>query len=219
MILTNWKTQYKSIKGKDIPVAIIGTGDNCILVLACMHGDEQQGKYIAMKLLAYYEENKLAISNKKMIVVPVVNPDGYELNIRGNARGVDINRNFPTKNWVKSENKDDYFSGDAPSSEPETRTIIDLIKIYKPAFILSFHQPYKIINYDGPAIKSAQLLAKFNKYEILEDIGYPTPGSLGNYAGIERNIPIITLELPENETDEIVWRDNCLGLIAVINQV
>lgn len=217
MTITNWKPLGKSVKGADLLAATLGKSEKAILVLACLHGDEQQGKFIALKLLAYYEENFLALKDKKLVVVPVANPDGYTFNQRTNCNGVDLNRNFPTKNWQLSKEKNDFYSGDKPASEPETLAIRNLIDALNPQLIISLHQPYKVINYDGPAEKISTLMAKFNKYKIVQDIGYPTPGSLGTYAGVEKQIPTITLELPENEPNETVWKDNSFGLIAVIN--
>jgi protein MpaA len=217
MILTEWKKLGESINKQDINAAFIGKGDKYIFVIACMHGDEKQGKTIALKTLAYFEENKLLLQNKQLIIIPVLNPDGYSQNNRGNARGVDINRNFPAKNWEHSKEKNEFYPGESPASEPETLIIINLIEKYKPELIINLHQPYKLINFDGPAEKYADLMTKLNHYKIQKDIGYQTPGSLGTYAGIERNIPVITLELPENEPDDTVWRDNYLAIIATIN--
>ncbi len=104
-----------------------------------------------------------------------------------------------------------------PASEIETKVIVDLIENFQPQLILALHQPYGLINYDGPALMYAQLMAKLNHYPVSEDIGYATPGSLGSYAGKDKNIPVITLELHENEPDEKLWRDNNLAIIAAIN--
>lgn len=219
MILTKWKKYGKSIQNKDLSVGLIGNGEKNIIIIAGMHGDEPQGKYVSMKLLSYYEENRLALQNKQLIFVTECNPDGLQRNTRGNANGVDLNRNFATKNWEHSKAKDEFYSGDKPASEPETIFISNLIEEYQPELIITLHQPYKVINYDGPAEEIASLMSKYNNYKIVKDIGYPTPGSLGNYAGVERGIPIITLELPESESDEKVWKDNKLGLIASINNI
>ena len=41
--------------------------------------------------------------------------------------------------------------------------------------------------------------------EITEDIGYPTPGSLGTYCGLERNLPTITWELQRGLKESEAW--------------
>ena len=137
-----------------------------------------------------------------LLFIPCLNPDGLQNNTRTNANGVDLNRNFPTKNWGEDtsqagDNPDDYYGGKSPASEIETQFVIDIIEKYKPKLILTLHAPYKIVNYDGPAKEIAQKISDIIGYPVEESIGYPTPGSFGTYCGVERNIPTITLELDE----------------------
>jgi len=129
-------------------------------------------------------------------------------NTRGNANGVDLNRNFPTENWEKNTVGDRFYSGESAASEQETQFVMDIISEYNPARILTIHSPYKVINYDGPAENIAAEMSRLNGYQVSSDIGYATPGSFGTYSGIERNIPSITLELPENELLEDIWQNN-----------
>jgi protein MpaA len=140
-----------------------------------------------------------------LIFIPCLNPDGMDANNRTNANGVDLNRNFPTKNWGKNEGEnatcDDcttaYFGGKSPASEIETQFVINIIEKYSPKLILTIHAPYKVVNYDGPAKEIAEKISNIIDYPAEGSIGYPTPGSFGTYCGIERNIPTITLELDE----------------------
>jgi len=137
-----------------------------------------------------------------LLFIPCLNPDGMQNGTRTNANGVDLNRNFPTKNWGEDtsqagDNPQDYYGGISPASETETKFVIDIIEKYQPKIILTFHAPYKIVNYDGPAQEIAQKISDIIGYPVEESIGYPTPGSFGTYCGVERNIPTITLELDE----------------------
>lgn len=165
------------------------------LVIGVFHGDEPIGKDILERYLDFG-------SNKNLLIVPCLNPDGMSLNTRQNSNKVDLNRNFPTKNWVKTDIGEDYYGGERPESEIETRFIMSIIEEYPPKRIVTIHTPYKIVNYDGDekAKTFAQEIAKVLNYEIESDIGYPTPGSFGTYYGKERNIPVITIELDEKET-------------------
>ena len=162
---------------------------NSVLVLGCMHGDEPQGEYLINE---YIKEKP----DTKLMFVPCVNPDGVKAKTRVNSNGVDINRNFPTKNWELTE-KNEFFGGNTPASEIETKFLVEIIEKYKPKFILTLHAPYKVVNYDGDALEIAEKISEIINYPVESSIGYPTPGSFGTWAGIEKNIPTITLELDE----------------------
>ena len=161
-----------------------------ILIVGVFHGDEPQGEYFINEYLKMQKNN---IKNS-LYFIPRLN----ENNLRTNKNGVDLNRNFPTKNWQKSK-RDDYFGGDIPASEYETQFLVDLIEKNNFDAIITIHAPYKIINYDGPAQKLAEKISQILGYPVESDIGYPTPGSFGTYCGVERNIPTITIEIDENK--------------------
>ena len=162
---------------------------NKVLVIGCMHGDEPQGEYLINE---YLKDN----SNTKISFIPCLNPDGVKAQTRVNSNGVDLNRNFPTKNWELTE-KNNFYGGNEPASEIETQFLISVIEEFKPELILTLHAPYKVVNYDGNALDIANKISEIIKYPVEASIGYPTPGSFGTWAGIERNIPTITLELDE----------------------
>ncbi len=180
----------------------LANGKN-ILIIGVFHGEEPQGEFLINK---YLKENLLNIKNT-LYFIPCLNPDGKSVNKRQNANGIDLNRNFPTENWRRTENPE-YFGGTMAGSEIETKFMIDVINTYKFDAILSIHAPFKIVNYDGPAKELAEKISSITGYPVQADIGYPTPGSFGNYAGVERNIPVITLELDENDTNEHLWEIN-----------
>ena len=167
------------------------------LVIGVFHGDEPQGEFLINK---YFQTHKTT----RILFIPRLNKE----NTRVNNNGVDLNRNFPTKNWELTA-KNEYYGGPSPASEEETRFVIDLVERYKPKVILTLHAPYKIVNYDGPKSKNnldiVEKISQIMKYPIEESIGYPTPGSFGTWAGIEKRILTITLELDEKiEVDELI---------------
>jgi len=210
----------KSLEKRDIEIRILGTGKNKLAIIGSMHGDEPQGKYIIKRLIEDIKVNSKLIENRQILFIPVANPDGLLKNTRGNANGVDLNRNFPAKNWQKKSRTEEprYYPGDKPESEPETRILIKYISDFHPKLIINIHSPYKVINYDANCLKAAELMAKYNKYKITADIGYPTPGSFGTYFGTERNMPVITLETGP-EIGETAWMENKEALITVIQNL
>ncbi len=167
-----------------------------ILIIGTTHGEEPQGYNILKEFL----KEKIKCKNN-LYVIPCLNPDGYSINSRTNANGVDLNRNFPTKNWQLTE-KNEFFGGESPASEIETKFMIEVLEQIKPDIILTIHAPFKIVNFDGAAVEISEKIAKIINYPVQSDIGYPTPGSFGTYCGVERKIPTITLELGEDETFE-----------------
>lgn len=179
-----------------------------ILFIGVFHGEEPEGEPLIYNLIDEIEKNPELIKDNKILFIPCLNPDGKQYNTRGNCHGVDLNRNFPTKNWQLSKEKDGFYSGTAPASEIETKFLIKIIEENKPDLIITLHTPYKIVNYDGPAKEIAEKISELNSYPVQNDIGYPTPGSFGTYAGVERNIPVITLELPDKTDIETLWNEN-----------
>lgn len=162
-----------------------------VLVIGVFHGDEPQGNYLIREYVKQNPETNL-------LMLPCLNKSGFDKGSRVNANGVDLNRNFPTKNWEKTD-KNEFYGGDKPASESETKFLIDLINNYLPKIILTLHAPFKVVNYDGgeDAKKVAEDISKLIDYPVEGDIGYPTPGSFGTWAGVERGISTITLELDE----------------------
>ena len=188
----------KTVKGNQIELIGQNNEKKKILIIGAIHGDEPQGEFLIENFLAGFPD-----FDDKFLFIPCLNPDGYDLETRTNANGIDINRNFPTKNWEKSDMKDKngepnrYWGGNEPNSEIETQFVINIIEKYLPALIITLHTPFKIVNFDGDAREIAEKIAEIFGYKVKESIGYPTPGSFGTWAGIERKIPIITLEMDE----------------------
>ena len=171
-----------------------------ILIIGVFHGEEPQGEFVIKKYLA---EHSFTQQNH-LYFIPCLNPWGMERGLRVNKNGVDLNRNYPTKNWIKTE-RDENFSGELAASETETRAMMNLLDELKPDIILTLHAPLKCVNYDGPAKQLAEKIAEFCDYPVVADLGYPTPGSFGTYCGIERNIPTITLEYDDTESNTSIY--------------
>jgi protein MpaA len=203
-----------------------GQDGNTTLVVAGIHGDEIQGVYLARCLLEMlagqpelFHPPDGRLAGARAIILPMANPDGAVAKRRRNARFVDLNRNFPARNWVPTHRSDRYHGGVEPASEPETRALIELVERVRPSKIISIHTiggGAECNNFDGPAEQLANAMSPNNHYPVEPNIGYATPGSLGTWAGIEMNIPTVTLELPEGRSSQHCWEANRDALLAAL---
>lgn len=172
-------------------------GGKTVLIIGVFHGDEGQGKFLIENFITT-KLPQMKLKNR-LLFIPCLNPDGLFVNTRGNSNGVDLNRNFATKNFeVCYDKTSEFYGGEIPASEIETQFMQEVIEEYRPDLILTLHAPFCVVNYDGNAEEIAEKISKIINYPVQADIGYPTKGSFGTYCGIERNIPTITLELDEN---------------------
>jgi protein MpaA len=202
----------QSVEGRPIEMVRFGGGASPVLVMAAIHGDEPTSKYVADRLIERLTSDGAA----NVVVIPCANRDGLEADRRTNSNGVDLNRNFPAANW-KHAHPGRNFGGTAAVSEPETAALLEVFTSLMPRLIISIHSmDNPCDNYDGPGEAIARLMSRHNHYPVRDNIGYPTPGSLGSWAGIDHHIPIITLELPRHQAGEAAWRDNCDALLATL---
>lgn len=185
-----------------------------LLLIAGVHGDEPEGFGLAERFLDSYLWKGLA-GKASLWLIPRMNPDGCAQAQRWNARGVDLNRNMPTQDWSPAARSPRYTPGPCAGSEIETRKLMDAIDRIRPRAIFSLHsQRDPCVNYNGPCHTLAQVMAVCNGYPITDDIGYPTPGSLGTWAGGERQIPTVTLEIKRGCSEEQVWMDHRIAVLT-----
>lgn len=212
-----------SVKGipllyRDFPAATTADGQPAhrVLLIGGIHGDELVSVSIAFQWMQRLEAD--AQRRFHWRVLPSTNPDGLlaRPSTRGNSRGVDLNRNFPTEDWKakalsywekRTKRDPRRYPGPEALSEPETRWLVQQIEGFKPDAIVSIHAPYGVLDFDGPD----QPPKRFG-YLRLHQLG-TYPGSLGNYAGVNLGLPVITLELPHAgimptpAQSERVWSD------------
>ena len=217
------KPWAKSVNGRDIMLREFAPAQKPlarVLVIGGIHGDELTSVSIVFRWIERLQQPYGEAAQYQWRVIPVLNPDGLLAKppTRVNARGVDLNRNFPTDDWssdaarywlVSTSRDPRRFPGTAPRSEPESSWLHHEITTFKPDVIISVHAPYSVLDFDGPPRVEPPL--RFGRLQLHRLGVYP--GSLGNFGGIKAGIPVVTLELPHAldmpSEDELakVWRD------------
>lgn len=185
-----------------------------ILILAGVHGDEIEGIAAAYGIFDTLLKNP--IESAKISIIPMLNMDGILAKTRQNLNGIDLNRNMSTKDWTSETQNPRYFPGTQPDSEPETQTLVNFISIQKPRFIYNLHSWKPLLNVNGDCKKEAQIISQLTNYEIHEDIGYPTPGCLGTYCGLERNIPTLTYEIERGLSSENILKIHVPAILMAL---
>ena len=201
-----------SIEDRSIPCFDFGDGSDVILIIATIHGNENAGTPLSFRLMEHLRANLGILDGRRIVIMPIANPDGLAANTRFNSRGVDLNRNFEAAN--RENNK---VNGPKGLSELESIFIKDIIQEHQPNRILSLHESLNCIDYDGPGDDLANHLGKYCDLPV-KKLG-SRPGSLGSYAGNTLGIPIITLELTEadeNADASTLWRRYGKMLLAGI---
>jgi protein MpaA len=189
-----------SLEGTPLTVFLPDTGSAEIVVLASIHGDEAETTVVVSEALRCLPRGDL-----RAAVILCANPDGMLRGTRGNGRGVDLNRNFPTSNWSPdpvhyksraADARDIALSpGIQPASEPETTALISFLERLQPRAVISLHSALACVD-DAGASHLGRQLAERCALPFLTEIGYPTPGSMGTWAG-EQRLNLVTLELED----------------------
>jgi protein MpaA len=190
--------QGRVIWGRDVRPA---DANLRVLVIGGIHGDEMSSSSLVFHWIGMASTPPADMQQSiHWRFIPSLNPDGLFARPakRVNANGVDLNRNFPTPNWsrdakqyweARTKRDPRRWPGNKPLSEPESKFLFDQMDSFKPNLIVSVHAPFGLLDFDGPIVAPSRLGRLY-----LDQVGI-YPGSLGNYGGIHKGVPVVTIEL------------------------
>lgn len=236
--LIQLKSAGISHDNREIPFVVLGKGETGPLFLAGVHGRECVNPIVVTAFIEHYAMMYYSVGEKLLeqycfYFMPLVNPDGYEIATRGyyaihdsklraqvkkqniesrmykgNARGIDINRNFEAVSFVKTE-----ISGTV-NSENETKAVINICRQYPILGMIDFHSRGKTIYYHREAMSDAYnhkqfeiacRLAKISKYALnvaqSENPDSISGGNTVHYFSEQFLKPALTMESVEEEAD------------------
>lgn len=185
-----WFSIGGSVEGRQIRCYKIGDGRNKVLIVAGIHGNEVGTVKLAQHILNWFWKNKEQFQLLTLYVIPVLNPDGYEIAVnnhdyihrgragRFNVNGVDLNRNFPTQKFEKKsvwprgkdyQEKEEVYCGEFGGSESETKSLLNLIQEQNIKNLIMLHNlgSDAIVN-EGDAVATnwAEIYKKYTKFKI-----------------------------------------------------
>jgi protein MpaA len=211
-----WVEIGRSVQGRSLQGAVFGTGAKRIYLIASIHGDERSGGENVDRLRTFLLD-EVDLTGLSVRLLRDANPDGSETHSRQNARGVDLNRNWPSRSFRPGSGR-----GPAPLSEPESAAVYSDMIAFDPHLVVVLHAARggPFVNYDGPAEREAGRFARGaaridSRWHVRADMGYPTPGSLGSLIGIDMGVPILTIEFKRDSPSDAVWPTFRAGLTAL----
>ncbi len=210
----DWRPIGTSHQGQPLRMSRLGKGPRRVLWIGGIHGDEREGRVATAQLPIALLREPGALELVTLTIVEDVNPDGTTQSTRGNAHGVDLNRNYPAANFRPSR-----FFGSRPLDQPESKALHDLILDERPHLVIVAHawRGDHFVNFDGPAEALARRFSQLSGYrvQVSDDIA-PTPGSLGSWVGGTLGIPILTLEYLRGRDAWSAWLETRAAILSVV---
>ena len=211
-----------SARGVPIYARQHGSGPKRLMVIGLIHGDEaavyERFDDLWLRLVNSGFGDRFTIAG-----IATMNPDGYEESRRGNARGVDLNRNWPASNFRPSRRH-----GPAPLSEPETAAVHRFVRGFGPDVVVVFHATAEgpFVDPDGPEPVSGAMAQAFVRaaqpidpqWTVRAEFTNPA-GSMGSWFGVDGGKPILTVEMRPQTPRDAALRIATAGLLAVMREM
>ncbi len=206
-----------SFAGRGITAYKFGSGNKTTLFIGGLHGSEKSS---VRTLEAWVNDLEAQIqripADKTIIVIPNTNPDGYSLGSRTNARGIDLNRNFPSNDWSSDVYQPGGVllpggGGASALSEPESSALALYIQSVSPEVVLTYHAVARTVIYNGSGNSAnlANLYAQKSGFNVSssdqEDgiFNYATTGELETWLHDSLNVPTLLIENATMSSNEL----------------
>ena len=184
----------RSVQGRQIVAVRRGASaaPYVVLVVGQMHGSEPGGRDVVAEL-----RRIAAPGGVQLWTITSMNPDGARAGTRRNARGVDLNRNFPHQ-WRPSYTNRVYYPGRRASSEPETRAMTTFLDRLRPDLIVSLHQAYRSVDVGNAKTRAwaTRIARAFGLPTLTVPCRGPCSGTMTGWFNTVFTGHAVTVELP-----------------------
>jgi len=198
---SGWVVVANSAEGRPLHMRTVGTGSAKTLVVAGLDGEDRIAVNWVDQFVQQVSQAPDTLRDYQLVFLRAANPDGLTARHLENARGVALNRNFPTTNYRPGGNPS---AGAGPASEPETRAVMQVLYDLRPQRIVHLvsaaSSSEAICN--GVADEAANSLADLAGLEVEGFDPRKQPGSLEEFAATVLGIEVVTLRLRIGED----WR-------------
>ncbi|HET6882149.1 MAG TPA: M14 family zinc carboxypeptidase [Pirellulales bacterium] len=213
-----WNVLGRSLEQRVIEYRQFGDGKRQVLVVGPLEGDSTAALELIESLAEHLQRFPARTSGVRVTLLRDPNPDGRLRRTAGNARGVRLDRNFPTRDWRKIPSGSFWLSGREPESEPETRALVELVDDVRPdqVVILGATPRGADLAYAGAAEELAREFAKSSGLRPHAVNVTAEQGSLAVYTGADRNVPTLLVRIPGNVQPDALWATYKRSLLAAI---
>lgn len=216
----------QSVEGRDIEAWRFGEGESVVVLVGAIHGGEESvsGHLVDQLFEAYVTGEVTLPAGITLVAVPWANPDGFAMESRLNANEVDLNRNWPTRDWqpIAIAGDDEVSAGTSPLSEPESRALWDLLLLESPAFVLSYHGFGGLVEDNGvtaddfaAADDLAHAYAAAAEYDYIEE--WPYYELTGQFIDAMGEVDVAAADVELLPGDDTNFERNLHGLEAAID--
>jgi predicted deacylase len=196
-----------SVNGRSITAYSFGSGSKKVVYTGAIHGDEVSTRSLMLRWVDALEASPRSIpTDKTVIIIPAINPDGYAAGTRTNSHNVDLNRNFNTGDWqsditTTSNQPFPGGGGSAPLSEPESIALANYIAAIHPTLVISYHSIGSLViaNQAGNSLLLSQRYAALSGYGNATGSSttfeYTVSGTADDYYAEKLGVASILVEL------------------------
>jgi murein peptide amidase A len=220
-----WTRIGSSIRGKPIEAATVGSGPRRIYIIGGVHGDEPEGPAAAAGLPGALLREFISEAGERATVriVRDVNPDGTALGTRGNTRGIDLNRNWPSKDF-RAEGIPGSNAGRRAGSELEVSAVRQDLAAFKPELVVVFGTASTgrgpEVGYIGrsplPAYDFSAAARKGDAHwRVNATARVATPGSVESWVGTDIGRTVLLVEFRRGSEAAANLRSVAAGVVAL----